>query len=47
MFECELENKYEIESQNVMTLIHDNEVNKIDECNWINDILNPPKLTKN
>ena len=27
-FGCELENTYEIESQNVMTCIHENKVNK-------------------
>ena len=29
-----------------MTRIHDKEVNKIAECDLLNDIINPPKLTK-
>ena len=30
-----------------MTHIHDNNLNKISECNLIHDIINPPKRTKN
>ena len=29
-----------------MTCIHDDEVNKLAECNLLHDIINPPKLTK-
>ena len=29
-----------------MTRIHDNEVNKIAECNLLHDISNPPKCNK-
>ena len=30
-----------------MTCIHENEVNKIAECNLLHDILNPSKHTEN
>ena len=30
-----------------MIYIHDNEVNHIDECNLLHDIINPPKRAKN
>ena len=30
-----------------MTRIHGKEVNKIDECNLLHDIINPPKRAKN
>ena len=29
-----------------MTRIHNNKVNNIDQCNLLQDILNPPKCTK-
>ena len=29
-----------------MTRIHDDEVNKISECNLLHDIINPPKRTR-
>ena len=45
-FESKLENINEIESQNGMTFIHENIVNKINECNLLHDIRNPPKRTK-
>ena len=45
-FEFKLENTYEIQSQNGMTCIHGNRVNKWSEFNLIHDILNPPKRTK-
>ena len=32
---------------NSMNHIHDNKANNISECNLLNDILNPSKLTKN
>ena len=47
LFECELKNTYGIENLNDMERIHDDEVNKIAECNSLDDIKNPPKLTKN
>ena len=37
---------YDIKIQNVMTCIHENEVNKVAEYNLLYDILNPPKRTK-
>ena len=37
---------YGIENQNNMTLIHDNKVNSIAECNLLYDIINPHKRTK-
>ena len=46
-FECELKNTYGVENQNDMTRIHDNEVNKIAECNLLHDIISPHKRTKN
>ena len=30
-----------------MNFIHDNKVTNIAECNLLNDIMNPPKHTKN
>ena len=45
-FECELENTYGIENQNYMTRIHDDKVNKIYECNLLDDIIISPKHTK-
>ena len=30
-----------------MIYIHDNEVNNIAECNFLHDIINPPKHAKN
>ena len=32
---------------NGMNCIHNNDVNKISECNLLHDILNPSKRTKN
>ena len=46
MFECKIENTYDIESHNGMTCIHDNKVNNIHKLNLTHDILNPPKHTK-
>ena len=46
-FGRELENTYGIESYNVMTNIHENEWNKIAECNLLFDILKPTKHNKN
>ena len=46
MFECEIKNKYGIENQNDVSLIHNKEVNHIFECNSLYDIINPPKHTK-
>ena len=37
-FECELKNTYGIENWNDMSRIHDEEVNKIAECNLLHDI---------
>ena len=37
---------YDIKSQNGMTYIHENELNKISKLNLLHDILNPSKLTK-
>ena len=45
MFECKLENTYEIKIHNGMTCIHENKENKLAECNLLHDILNPPKGT--
>ena len=41
VFESEFENMYDIENQNGINRIHDNEVNKIAECNLLHDIINP------
>ena len=46
VFESKLSNKYEIEIQNGMNVIHRNKVNKITECNLLHDIINYPKHTK-
>ena len=46
-FESELKYIYDIKRPNRINDIHDNEVNKIYECNLLHDILNPSKLTKN
>ena len=46
VFESEFENMYDIENQNGINRIHDNEVNKIAECNLLHDIINPYKRTK-
>ena len=46
-FECKQKNTYGIENLNGMTRIHDNILNKIDECNLLHDITNPHKHTKN
>ena len=45
-FEYENKNSYGIENRNYMTRIHNNEVNNIDECNLMHDIINPPKRAK-
>ena len=37
---------YEVEIQDVMTCIHDNEVNNISKCNLMHDIPNRLKRTK-
>ena len=39
-------NTYGIENMNGMTLIHDNKLNNISECNLLHYIPNPPKCTK-
>ena len=36
-----------MKSLNNMNPIHDNKVNKFDECNLLHDILNPSKHIKN
>ena len=46
-FEREIEYTYDIKRQNGKSYIHENEVNKIAECNLLHDILNPYKRTKN
>ena len=45
-FEHELKITNGIENRNNMTLIHDDQVNKIGECNLLHDIINPLKHTK-
>ena len=48
---CEFENKlkyiYDIKKSDCINCIHENEVNKISECNLLHDILNPSKHKKN
>ena len=46
MFECKQKIPYRIENQNIMTCIHDKEVNKMSEFNLLNGIINPPKRNK-
>ena len=46
-FESKLPNIYGIEIQNGMTFIHENEVNKRAQCNFLYYIINPYKCTKN
>ena len=41
--ESELENTYDTENKNGMTIIRDNEVNNIAEFNLLHDIINPTK----
>ena len=45
-FECKQKSTHGIENKNYMTTIHDKEVNKISEWNFLHDIINPPKCTK-
>ena len=41
-----IKNLYDIKIPNGMSCIHENEVNKIDECNLHHDMINTSKLTK-
>ena len=45
-FERKIENAYDIEIHNGMTCIHGNKVNKIYECNLLQDMINNSKQTK-
>ena len=46
VFERELKYIYHITRHNGMICIHENEVDKIAECNLLHDILNPSKRAK-
>ena len=39
-------NIYDIKNRNCITCMHENEVNKIAECNLLHDIINPSKFNK-
>ena len=43
--ESEIKNIYDIKRPNGMSFIHENEVNRVSECNLINDMLSPSKHT--
>ena len=45
-FEYDKKISYGIKNQNDMTLIHNNEVNNIAECNLLHEIISPPKRAK-
>ena len=47
VFECKQKSSYRIENKNDITRIHNNEVNKLADCNLLYDMINPPKRAKN